>query len=823
MTPDGWGDVDRLVGDALELPEVDRRAFVLAACDGRPNLASTVLALLAEDGRQGPLDILDAAEPSALDAGLAGVRLGPYRLIREIGRGGMGSVWLADRDDRQFQKRVAVKILSPSLPASEALRRFREERQILASLEHPNIARLLDAGCSDGLHYFVMEFVEGAPIADHCNSRKLDIRTRATLLRTIASTVHFAHQRLVVHRDLKPANILVTADGEPRLLDFGIAKMLAPDSTTATVPLLHLATPAYASPEQLNGSPATTASDVYSLGILSCELLGGGLPDRTAGSVERPSAVALRMASGKMTGRQLADCLTGDLDAIIVKATQPLPQDRYASAEDLAEDLGSYLAGRPVAARGGALRYRLGKFAVRHRAAVAAATIALLAATAGVAAIIWQSRVASRERQVAEARFNDVRQLASAMMTDVYNQIAPLPGSTEARHSLVTHALLYLNRLAGEKNVDRTLALELVNGYLRIGQVQFNSNIGNLGDTTGALESYGTARRILDEQLKQTPTDVESQRLLARTYGFTAEVQQYLRKPAEARTSVEALVHIRESLAARGSPEDRRGLAGAYFQLGNLLDSDDRDDRSAAVDAKKKSLTLFEALLSETPADHDAQRNVALASKSIGATLQDLHQFEEAEAHYRRALALDEARVEAEPGSAMARMDLSFDLSSLGTLLVNRKSPEALGYFERTIAIRRSLVEADPKDARARARLAYALLRSGRARMQLGDHARAVDDFTAAVVLADHLLSINPNDGMARSYAAEGLHNLSTSEEALTRVANEPERTGHARRACDAIRQAVDHYHVNIQMGTSSASDRKDVADAERRLGACRS
>jgi non-specific serine/threonine protein kinase/serine/threonine-protein kinase len=817
MTFEAWNDVDRLVGDALELPEADRHAFVLASCAERRDLADTVLALLAEDGRGGPLDVLDAVEAS-LHASLAGVRLGPYRLIREIGRGGMGTVWLAERDDQQYQKRVAVKILSPSLPASEALRRFREERQILASLDHPNIARLLDAGRSDGgLHYFIMEFVDGTPIGDYCHDKNLDIRARAALLRTIASTVHFAHQRLVVHRDLKPANILVTPEGEPRLLDFGIAKMLAPDATSATVPLLHLATPAYASPEQLQGSPATTASDVYSLGILSGELLGGGLPLRTSGEVERPSAVAKRVALDH-SGREASAALAGDLDAIVVKATQPLPQDRYASADDLATDLARYLAGRPVAARGGAVRYRILKFVARHRAAVAVAAVAALAAAAGIVATVWQSRVASRERQVAEARFNDVRQLARAMITDVYDRIAFLPGSTDARHSLVTHALLYLNRLAGDKNVDRDLALELVNGYLRIGQVQFNNNIGNLGDTDGALQSYAMARQLLNEQLKQTPGDVEIRRLLARTYGFSAEVQQYLRNHVDARESVEALVRIRESLATSGVPEDRRGLASAYYQLGSLLDSD--GGQAAAIDAKRKSLELFEALLSETPADRDAQRNVALASKSLGATLESLKQ-DEAERHFRRALALDEARAQAEPGSALARMDVSFDLSSLGTLLADRNIPEAVRYFERTIEIRRSLADADPKDARARARLAYALLRSGRARMQFGNHTGAVEDLAAAVVLADHLLSANPNDSMARSYAAEGLNNLSASEDALARAASEPERSGHARRACDALRRAVGHYRLNIQNGTADAADRRDVSSAERRLAGC--
>ena len=372
----------------------------------------------------------------------------------------MGSVWLAERSDDQFQKQVAVKILSAGLPVSEALRRFRDERRILASLEHPHIARLLDAGrTDDGLHYIVMELVEGVPITEHCRARALDVPARVALLRTVASAVHFAHQRLVVHRDLKPANILVAADGQPRLLDFGIAKVLAPDSTAETVPLLHLASPAYASPEQLRGLPATTSSDVYALGVVCCELLAGGLPDRAKADAEAPSTVARRMAANTSIGAQTAVRLVGDLDAIVMMATRPQPQDRYTSAEELAADFGRYLERRPVLARGGTLAYRVQRFVARHRAGAAAAAIALFAVLAGIAGVLWQASIARHERRVAEARFNDVRQLAGAMLFELYDGIAPLPGSTEPRRALVTKGLQLL-RWSRARRRRRSCAVE---------------------------------------------------------------------------------------------------------------------------------------------------------------------------------------------------------------------------------------------------------------------------------------------------------------------------------------------------------------------------
>jgi eukaryotic-like serine/threonine-protein kinase len=822
MTDDLWREVDAVLSRALELPESERMAHVGTACAGRPDLEAEVRALLAEGDQRGPLDALDAAASVDDDAGaLAGRRVGPYRLLREIGRGGMGSVWLAERDDRQFEKRVAVKLLSAGLPASEAVRRFRGERQILASLEHPHIARLLDAGRSDeGWPFIVMEYVDGVPITDFCRARALPIRARVDLLRTIASTVHFAHQHLVVHLDLKPANILVTADSAPRLLDFGVAKMLAPDGVveSATLPLFHLLTPAYASPEQLDGRRVTTASDIYSLGVLCYELLSGARPDRSHSEPDPPSRAAARI--GIEGGGAIPGELSGDLDAIVMKAMRPAPHDRYASAEDLAEDLDRYANGQPVAARRGSGRYRARKFVGRQRLGAAAAALVAVVCVGGVCGIMWQVRVARRERAAAERRFNDVRQLARSMIFDQYDRIAELPGSTAAREALVTKALQYFDGLSREASTDPSLTLELATAYMRVAEVQFNPSYANLGDTAGALTSLASARRVLEAELARDPASLPAKRLLAQQHLAAGAVHLYLHEQATAQDSVEAGLKLRETLAATGDDKDRFELANAYYRFADVLSS---RERAASLAPRRQALEMFEALLTRNPDDENTKRSIALAAKTLGSSLIDLRRHDEAEPYVTRALAIDEKRVAANPVSSLARLDLSFDLSLLATLRTHlRDYRGALVYWERTIVVRKALADADPRDARARGRLAFAYLRSSGARYQIGDLRAALVDAQRARSLAEGLLAANPNDAISRSYVAQAWTDIAYDERGLARRVRAIDRSAQLGRACTAYSRALDGFRTNIALGRAGEDDRASLSRLEADFAACR-
>ena len=432
MTAQPWQRVKDLFHQAaLQAPEA-RAAFLDAACQGDAELRHEVESLLEARDEAGAF----LSVPVGVDAGLVGAetavpegrQIGRYRIQDLIAQGGMGTVYRAVRDDDAFRQTVALKLMRGGAASADAERRFRQERQILARLQHPHIATILDGGATDeGQPYLVMEYVEGRPITAYCDEQGLDARARLAMFTTVCAAVHYAHQNLVVHRDLKPANILVTADGSPKLLDFGIAKLLAlgPGPGTApTATLLPMMTPEYASPEQVRGGAVTTASDVYSLGVLLYELLTGRRPytlrtdslEEIVRSVcetdpQPPSSVArTHAATGEGTrARPSASELRGDLDTIVLKALRKEPARRYLSVLELGEDVRRHLDGRPVRARPDTLRYRAGKFVGRHRAAVGAAALVVLALLGGLAATVRQARIAERERALAQKRFHDIR------------------------------------------------------------------------------------------------------------------------------------------------------------------------------------------------------------------------------------------------------------------------------------------------------------------------------------------------------------------------------------------------------------------------------
>ncbi|MDQ3798194.1 MAG: serine/threonine protein kinase, partial [Acidobacteriota bacterium] len=447
MNPENWRKVESLLNAALEIEPARRRKF-LNEIDGdelRREVESLLAAepeaekFLASPAMAVSADFFDEEDPAASDA-FINQKIGSYKIVRELGRGGMGAVYLAERDDGKFTQKVAVKLLKRELNTADIRRRFARERQILAALAHPNIARLLDAGTTaDGLPFLVMEYVEGLPVDDFCEARNLDLEERLQIFRTVCDAVAFAHRNLIVHRDLKPSNILVTGDGIPKLLDFGISKLLTPEfeaESANTVTKLGAMTPEYASPEQLRGESVTTATDVYSLGVILYELLTGQRPfefkKHSAEEIiravcetepERPSAVIsdlgfrIRDLKTAVSGNKQTDpgksktnpksrirnpkSLKGDLDNIVLKALRKEPSRRYQSVEQFAEDIRRHLEGLPIVARPNTFRYRAGKFVRRNRAGVLAAAFVVLSLAAGLGAALWQANLARDKARIA--------------------------------------------------------------------------------------------------------------------------------------------------------------------------------------------------------------------------------------------------------------------------------------------------------------------------------------------------------------------------------------------------------------------------------------
>jgi tetratricopeptide (TPR) repeat protein len=731
-----------MLSQALDLSEAERDDFLADAIRKEPALRTEVLALFEEMRRtSGFLDPPpDMPEPVSIDGEAS---LGSYRVIGELGKGGMGVVHLAERSDGQFTRRVAIKRVHSAAPGADVLRRFRHEREILARLDHPNIARLLDAGLdSGGIPYLVMEHVEGVPVTLHCRRHALSVPQRLTLFVKVCAAVQHAHQNLVIHRDIKPGNILVTDAGEPKLLDFGIAKILddavAGDATQTVNRALTLD---YASPEQVRGSPVTTASDVYSLGVVLYEILADRRPHEVA-TESLSEAVRLVCEStppppSKAAPQERRSELAGDLDSMVGKAMEKAAADRYASAAELADDVAAHLQHLPVKARRPAFGYVARKFVRRHRAGAAVAATLLLLLLGGVAAVLRQARVARAERVRAQRRFEQVRELAHYVIYDLQDGISKLAGSTELRKAMVERSLTYLDSLAGEAEGDPGLQKELAGAYARLGEVLGRPMAANLGDPDGARASYAKARALLDDVITRNPTDTDARRDLGRLLLHLAGTY-VTEQQAQAAGPLADSMAIWEKLVQEDATNEQnlRGLASAHFSA-----SAQKDQMRPHME---RALQLFEALLAMKPDDPNRKRNVALCHKTLAANR--LPDPDRSYAHAQEAVRLDLERVTGDPHDAQARLDYSVDVSILGDLHIERREyAEALEQFELALARRRELWTADAANVYARERLAHSLMRVAYANILLDRHPKAAPLLGECLAHIEALHSRNPD------------------------------------------------------------------------------
>ena len=743
--PETWRRVKTIASGALDRPEVERDRFVEHACAGDEDLRLEVQSLLratmkAEKHFETPAGVLTAGDSGSL---AAGSQVGPYRLVRALGAGGMGAVYLVERADGEFEQRLALKVVRGGFGTPFMLERFREERRILASLEHPNIGRLIDGGTTDtGLPYVAMEYVEGEPIDEFCRTRRLPVRSRLEIFMRVCAAVHYAHQRLVVHRDIKAANILVTADGTPKLLDFGIAKLTQPGpAEDRALTRYRVATPESASPEQLQGKPITIATDVYALGVLLFRLLTEASPYGPPAASEAeliravceqepqaPSAVARRLRGATTT---TAEAIPADLDVIVLKALRKEPERRYGTVEQFAEDVRRFLEGRPVLAAADSVAYRAGKFVRRNRVAVLGVIGIVAAVAAGIGATLWQTRVARQERARAERQFTAVRTLGASVLGELHDAVSSLPGSLVAREVLLRRATEYLDALAREAGDNLELRREVADGYGRLGQLQGFPGIENLGDRAAAKRSYENALALLAPLARRAdphPQDrlgVLNAHLRLGGLSENAEKRSHFERaqalleglPAEMR-------NLRQTLALEGS---------LWHALGGQHTA--AKDYVKARDAYTNALRVEEAVWRLAPRDLSVNRNLSLACKQLGAVLEMLKSRAEARALYERALALDRARVDQEPARGIWRLDLSFSLGSIGALLQSQGDLDgAHAYYQQAVELRQGVVAAEPKDDFARGslvrgyqRLATIEGRRGRIAESLEWHAQAAD------------------------------------------------------------------------------------------------
>lgn len=749
---------------ALEVDASQRADFLKAACEEDAALREEV---------EGLLSSLEAAEsqgifPSLLrmppEPSLVDQKVGPYHVLSELGDGGMGVVYLAERADEQFQKRVALKVVKRGMDASHILNRFRQERQILAGLEHPHIARLLDGGVTtDGRPYFVMEYVDGVPITVYCDRKRLSIEERLRLFRQACAAVQYAHQNLVVHRDLKPSNVLVASDGGVKLVDFGIAKLLNADPSVQAAPLTSTGfqpmTPEYAAPEQVRGEVITTATDVYALGILLCELLTGRRPYmlKSHGRQEieraildeepkRPSTIVTPrtepvrgIAGQQITPEEVSRArrtrpqalrrmLKDDLDNIVLMAIRKEPSRRYMSAAQLEDDLRRYLEQQPIAARPDTFVYRSAKFLRRHRMGVAAAGAMVISLLGGLGAAVWQNRIAVAQRDLAV-------QTATAMIIDLSEGLYGLQGPVEKRLSLLNTAADVFDRIDDDAIRNDDALWQRADAHRKLAITYWD-----MGEVDRALRFVQRAKAAALEAVTVQKPPVEAEIVLAATLVTMSDVQRSRGQLDSALAVSREAISLSASLAENASPpwnmSGRRWLHLSRMKEGDHLSDAGRPDDAAV--SYEEALATIDVLIRSDSSNAEYYSFRATTLERIadldyygGDVVESCKRYKEAMVmqHRAHALSTDDAHV---------MSGLSVSLQNVGWCLdFEGRAKEAIPIFEESIVLQQRLLGADPSNVHLARKLMGGIGELGNILRKQGELAAAAEKYREAIAIGE--------------------------------------------------------------------------------------
>jgi tetratricopeptide (TPR) repeat protein/predicted Ser/Thr protein kinase len=803
--------VKEILDQALETPLERRKQLVEQLCAGDPGLREEVNEYLTYTERAedllGEEDLDETMEAPTLETLPA--RAGPYRIVQEIGRGGMGIVCLAKRDDGEYERTVALKLIRTPGNRGKFARLFWRERQILARLEHPNIARLLDGGTSDnGQAYYAMEYVDGEPLDKYRQRRDLSLREKLRLFLSICSAVSYAHRNLIIHGDLKPKNVLVTEDGTPKLLDFGVARILAGGIQTEATTRMPL-TPTYASPEQIRGEPLTVATDVYSLGVLLYELLSGRYP--YGGRQSSAAAMRAFLEHSPIPLRTHNPEIPGDLENIVMMALRKEPERRYVTVDAFCQDIQAFLDGFPVQAGPDTFLYRFGKFSRRNRLAMIAGCIGLLAVAVSCI-LIW------REKRQAEMRFQQLRQLAHSVVFELDDAILDLPGSSHARELLISRGLQYLNGLAASRNKDPGLTFELAQAYMKIAAAQGDLQQANVGDQAGAYASYSKARNLLvglrarepdnrAVELNLAVVDEDIASLSPRTGNGDAEDLR--------RESVKLFQDIARSEPPTGNLNN---LALAHFYLA-LAKTDERKYNDA-LPLWQQSLKEYQTVKGEARNPREDERNIGLVEKHIANVYFALGDYPRSLQYDRMAVATDEQRLRESPQNPTAQMDLSFDLVELGWCLHQlQQNQEADNAFNRAIQLRRQVGGEDPNDFHARSELEAVLRIAGAARCESGDLTGAVQLVREAASTGAALHAHDPHN--LDETVSTALDYYELGQVLRKRASSQAGDTEDWRAALRAFEQAQAVVSQVSRTAIYDASDREKLTKLPERIAEC--
>jgi non-specific serine/threonine protein kinase/serine/threonine-protein kinase len=858
MTPERWLQVKDVIQAVLEQPLSDRAAYLDKSCGTDGELLSEVESLLAFE-RSVEKDIFEnnhlpcvfSEETKAQSSGFIGKQIGKYRIERELGAGGMGVVFLAERADGDFEQKVAIKFLR-HFSSTSAFQRFLLERKILARLHHPFIAQLFDGGTtSEGTPYLVMEYVEGKAITRFADERNLNLEERLELFCKVCSTVSFAHQNLIVHRDLKPDNILITEEGIPKLLDFGIAKLLSETEVKATVTEQQAFTPEYASPEQIKGETITTASDVYVLGIILYELLSGNRPFQyldtdnhkeiwhvvNRSEPTKPSNAAnqfkiqdsrfkiqdsgfriqdsgfriqdSKSGSGEQNPKskiQNPKSLKGDLDNIVLKALKREPERRYKSVEQMTEDLRRYRQGLPIKARPDTFFYRAGKFINRRRWAIIAACLIVLSLLIGMVTTIQQSSRAERERLRAEQRAESLRKISKSVVFDVHDAIRNLSGSLPARKILLERAVEQLQLLAHDAEADPDLQDELAQAYFSVGEMQ--QAVGNVSESE---ESHRRAVAIYQQLTVSNPQNPNYLRGLARGYGFLANTA-YLR--GESGKSVELYAQVPpifERLIAENQ-NDAKNLTDLWNAFSNYAISLIKTGQAnEALIVCQKALRVAEQLnkLKNSTPDN---RQILYQTKGLIATISGMSGdyqnsivgFKEviSEAEKLHLEFPEDTRFQYDLWAFYRRIGIAFDKSG--------NFPESIANLEKSLILIEGLMKSNLKDAGYKRNTSITLLALGQAFSNQRESKKALNVLLRAREISESLFKNDGSNGETIADLALIYGNLGT---ALARTGKFDESLSNLEKSFDFFNRCLAKSPENNELKQSFTEIVKQTAE----------
>ena len=792
-----WQRVKDLLAQALDLEPDERQRFLDRECGHDASLRGEIESLLtaARSAKPGsdPLATGMALEAVQAMGGRSwiGRQLGPYRVVSLIANGGMGTVYRAERVDGQFTQQVAVKVMRDGSNTDELAARFLAEQRILASLEHPNLAKVLDGGITDdGVPYFIMELVEGEPIDVHVERLNLSVEGRVRLFRKVCEVVHYAHQKRVVHRDLKADNILVRHDGVVKLVDFGIAKRIdpaAPEPSPQTATAQRMMTLVYSSPEQVRGGEITPASDIYSLGVVLYRLLTKTSPyGRATGDSHYELARAIcdtepappstaALAQPESVRRQLR----GDLDAVVMMALRKDPSRRYASAEAMSEDLFRHLEGLPVQARRGAWSYRAGRFLLRNRAVVGAVMAANLALVVGIAAAGYEAWQANQQRARAERDFARLHRLASVFVFDIHDAIQNLPGSTDARWLVVRTALSYLEELRAESQGNHELQIEVAAGYRKVADILGRPYVANLGDPKAALENYDKSRHELEPLVAAQPPDTADGRSALHELALTLQQEgalfDSLGRYKEAETAISgAVARFKElppmSAAANAGQVE---LATAYVKLAAV--QYDANELPAYRKSSDQAIAMLQAVLAKSPDDRDALLQLSVSDDLRGQYLSQSDSspagIRAALASFRQAVAVLDHLHDIAPDRADVLRKLAGERSNVGSALSYAGDlKDAVPELRGAIALLAQLAARDPRDMDSRGTQALVTTNLGDLLRELGQLDDAVRSGNEAIAMFARLADGARLDASMRSAMGVANYTLAKALDARAKV-----------------------------------------------------